>query len=80
MTREGSWRGERKQFSFFILLNENSRNDALKALLHNHKHFVPSLCVFKKNMAVTAVNCELRQADLFEGPRPFVTVNDNLKR
>lgn len=27
--------------------------------LHNDEHFSPSLCVFKKNMTVTAVNCEI---------------------
>ena len=29
------------------------------APLHNDEHFAPSLCVFKKNMAVTVVNCEI---------------------
>ena len=29
------------------------------APLHNDEHFAPSLCVFKKNMVVTTVNCEI---------------------
>ena len=38
------------------------------APLHNHKRFAPSLHVFKKNMAVTALNCETPSSWFVWGP------------